>query len=117
MASRSCSRLRPPLSLAATGEITACGTLGRCLAPGLHRDVYEGDRQAWEDRQARAKREAVIDRARYDPVTARRLLEMLTVGCRTVAGFYRERQYLVGRGIPWDLLPDHRALGRTDLRP
>ena len=41
---------------------------------------------------------------------------MLTAGCRTVAGFYREHQYLVGRGIPWELLPDHRTLGRTDLR-
>jgi hypothetical protein len=37
-------------------------------------------------------------------------------GCRTTAAFYRERQYLVRRGIPWELLLDHRGLGRADLR-
>jgi hypothetical protein len=104
------------LRLAAVGEITARGTLACCLAPEPHRDVYEGDRQAWEQRQIQAKIETMIDRARDDPGTARRLLEMLTVGCRTITGFYRERQYLVGRGIPWELLPDHRELGRADLR-
>lgn len=31
----------------------------------------------------------MIDRARDDPVTARQLPDMLTVGCRTVTGFYR----------------------------
>jgi hypothetical protein len=41
---------------------------------------------------------------------------MFTVGSRTFAGFYRERQYLIGLGIPDDHLPDHRAVGRTDLR-
>jgi hypothetical protein len=35
----------------------------------------------------------------------------------TFAGFYRERQYLIGLGIPDEHLPDYRALGRTDLRP
>jgi len=31
--------------------------------------------------------------------------------------FYRERQFLVTRaGIPEALLPDHRELGRMDLR-
>jgi hypothetical protein len=41
---------------------------------------------------------------------------MLTAGSRTTASFYRERQYLIELGIPDGLLPDHRALGRTDLR-
>ena len=105
------------LHLAAAGEITARGTLGRCLAPEPHRDVYEGDRRAWEQKQARAELEAMIERARDDPGTARRLLGMLTVGCRTIAGFYRERQLLITQaGIPDALLPDHRELGRTDLR-
>jgi hypothetical protein len=104
------------LRLAAVGEITARGTFVCCLAPEPHRDVYEGDRQAWEQKQVQAEIQMLIDRARDDPGTARRLLEMLTVGCRTTAGFYRERQHLVGRGIPWELLPDHRELGRTDLR-
>jgi hypothetical protein len=27
----------------------------------------------------------------------------------------RERQFLAGRGIPGQLLPDHGTLGRTDL--
>ena len=104
------------LHLAAAGEITARGTLGRYLAPEPHCDVYEGDRQAWEQRQIVAEFDAMIVRARTDADTARRFLTMLTVGCRTIAGFYRERQYLIGLGIPDGLLPDHRALGRTDLR-
>ncbi len=104
------------LHLAAAGEITVRGTLGRCLAPEPHRDVYEGDRRAWEQKQAKAELEAMIDRARDHAGTARRLLEMFTVGSRTIATFYCERQYLIGLGIPDGLLPDHRALGRTDLR-
>jgi hypothetical protein len=105
-----------PAGLVVVCSVNQLITLACCLAPEPHRDVYEGDRQAWEQRQIQAKIETMIDRARDDPGTARRLLEMLTVGCRTITGFYRERQYLVGRGIPWELLPDHRELGRADLR-
>ena len=105
------------LRLAADGEIAARGTLGRCLAPEPHRDVYEGDRRTWEQKQDQAEIEAMFERARDDPAAARRILEMLTVGCRTIAGFYRERQLLITQaGIPDALLPDHIALGRTDLR-
>lgn len=102
------------LHLAAVGEITAQGTFGRYLAPEPHRDVHEGDRQAWEQRQAAAELDAMI--ARADADTARRLLAMFTVGSRTITGFYRERQYLIDLGIPDGLLPDHQALGRTELR-
>lgn len=105
------------LHLAGTGEITAGGTLGRYLAREPHRDVHQGDRRAWEQKQARAELDAMIGRARADPDTAKRVLAMFTIGTRTFAGFYRERQYLIGLGIPEGLLPDHRALGRTDLRP
>lgn len=105
------------LHLGGTGEITARGTLGRYLACEPHRDVYEGDRQAWEIKQAAAELDAVIGQARTDPGAARQVLAMLTAGCRTLAGFYRERQFLIGLGIPAQLLPDHGTLGRTDLRP
>ena len=70
----------------------------------------------WQQKQVQAELEATIARARADPAIARRLIEMHPVGCRTVVGFYRERQYLVRRGVPWETLPDHRELGRTDLR-
>jgi len=105
------------LHLAGTGEITARGTLGRYLAREPHRHVYEGDRRAWERKQAAAELEAMISQARTDPDTARRVLAMFTAGSRTFAGFYRERRYLAGLGIPYEYLPDHRALGRTDLSP
>jgi hypothetical protein len=105
------------LHLAGTGQITARGTLGRYLACEPHREVYQGDRRAWEMKQAAAELDAMIGQARTDPDAARQILAMLTVGCRTLAGFYRERQFLAGLGIPAQLLPDHRALGRTDLRP
>lgn len=65
---------------------------------------------------AAAELDAMIARARTDPDTARQVLAMLTAGCRTAASFYRERQFLIGLGIPAQLLPDHGALGRTDLR-
>ena len=103
--------------LAGSGEITARGTLGRYLAREPHRDVYEGDRRAWEWKQAVAELDAMISQARTDPDTARQVLVTLTAASRTFAGFYRERQYLIGLGIPDEHLPDHRALRRTDLSP
>jgi len=42
---------------------------------------------------------------------------MLTVGCRTLAGFRRERQFLISLGISAQLMLDHSTPGRTDLRP
>jgi hypothetical protein len=109
------------LLLAASGEITPRGPLGRCLAPEPHRDVCEGDREEWEHRQAeaelRARCQEQVARARCDPDAARQLLGMFTAGCGTYASFYRERRFLVAPlGIPEELLPDHFALGRTDLR-
>ena len=109
------------LLLAASGDITPRGPLGRCLAPEPHRYVYEGDREEWERRQAeaelraRCREQAAL--ARRDPDAARQLLVMFTAGCRTYASFYRERRFLVTRlCIPEELLPDHYGLGRTDLR-
>lgn len=104
------------LHLAGTGEITARGTLGRYLAREPHRDVYEGDRRAWKWKQAEAELHAMIAQARTDPGVARRVLVMFTAGSRTLAGFHRERQYLLSLGIPAEHLPDHHALGRADLR-
>ncbi len=102
--------------LAAAGQVTARGTLGRYLAPEPHREVYAGDRRAWEWKQAIAEIHAMIGQARTDPAAARQALAMFTAGSSTVASFYRERQYLIGLGIPAQLLPDHGALGRTDLQ-
>lgn len=109
------------LQLAASGEITPRGPLGRRLAPEPHRAVYEGDREEWERRQAeaelraRCREQAAL--ARRDPDAARQLLVMFTAGCRTYASFYRERRFLVTRlCVPEELLPDHYGLGRTDLR-
>jgi hypothetical protein len=104
------------LDLIQAGAITARGTFGHLLIAEPDREVYEGDRRAWELKQARAELREVFMRARYDPATARRVLEMFTVGCFTVTSFYRERHYLTMLGIPEELLPDHWALGRTDLR-
>jgi hypothetical protein len=103
------------LHLAGTGQITASGTLGRYLAREPHCDVYEGDRQAWEMKQAAAELGAMVSQARTDQDVARRVLAMFTAGSRTLASFYRERQFLAGLGIPARLLPDHGALGRSDL--
>jgi len=66
-------------------------------------------------KQAAADFDAMISQARTDQDAARKLLVMLTAGSRTLASFYRERQFLTGLGIPAHLLPDHGALGRADL--
>ncbi len=47
--------------------------------------------------------------------TARQLLAMLTIGCRTLDRFEDERAYLFGIGIPAGFLPSARELGRSDL--
>lgn len=110
------------LRLATAGEITVRGTLGRCLAPEPHREVYEGDRAAWERAQARKREQAelraMLDRARHDPVNARKVLQAFTIGVRTIDGFYRERRFVTGiLGIPDEFLPDHLEAGLADLRP
>lgn len=104
------------LRLAADGEITARGTLGRCLAPEPHCEVYEGDRAAWEREQTRKREQAelraMLDRARHDPATAKKVLQAFTIGVRTVDGFYRERRFVTGiLGVPDEFLPDHREAG------
>jgi hypothetical protein len=71
---------------------------------------------AWERKHIEAGIEAMIRKVRDDPGAARKLLEKYTAGCRTVGGFYRERQFPVfGACIPAVLL-DHCELSRTGLR-
>jgi hypothetical protein len=69
-----------------------------------------------EMKQAAAELDAMIGRARTYPGPAWQVLAVLTVGSRTLASFYRERQFFASLGIPAQLLPDHGALRRTDLR-
>lgn len=106
------------LALAADGRITARGTLGSALRPTVHQHVYDGDRpsphqNAWQE--AMAEMEAAIVLARTDRATARQLLALLTIGCRTLDQFEEERAYLFGIGIPAEFLPSARELGRIDL--
>ena len=101
---------------AGTGEITARGTLSRYLACEPHRDVCEGDRQAWQRKQAAAEPDAMTGQARADPGADRQVLAMPTARLPHVHRFCRERQFLIGPGIPAQLLPDHSTPGRTDLR-
>ena len=106
------------LALAEAGEVTARGTLGPLLTREPHRDVHKGDRQAWEWKQAAAEIDAITGQARTDPEAARGVLVMFTAwSCRTAADFNRERQYLVGLGIPEELLPEHRAAGLHGSSP
>lgn len=103
--------------LAADGAITARGRLGSALQPSEHQ-VYDGDRpspyrNAWRDAMA-AMEEAFLS-AGTDRDTARQLLALFTGGCRTLDRFEHERSYLIGTGIPAELLPSARELGRSDL--
>ena len=107
------------LRMAAAGEITARGTLACCLAPAPHREVYEGDRAGWEQKQAREREQAelraMLALARRDPVTARKVLAWFTIGTRDVHRFYQERRFATSvLGIPDEFLPDHREAGLAD---
>lgn len=118
--------------LAGTGAITARGTLAPLLAREPHRLVYEGDRpdaataeaatrarwhadmvDSW--RRAEEELHALLEAARSDPGPARDVLAMFTVACRTPESFNRERQYLVGLGIPGAFLPGPGETGRCGL--
>ena len=82
------------LQLAGAGEIRPRGVLGCYLRREPHREVYEGDRRAWEWKQAVAEFTAEFDtaasRARSgDADAARKLLTWYTLGCRTPRAFPR----------------------------
>jgi hypothetical protein len=59
--------------------------------------------------------EAAITLARTDRDTARQLLALLAIGCRTLDRFEEQRAYLFGIGIPAEFLPGARELGCADL--
>ena len=110
------------LQLAGAGEIRPPGTLGHYLRREPQRQVYEGDRRAWEWKQAVAEFTAEFDAtARLacsdDADAARKLLTWYTLGCRTDASIDRARSFLTGLGIPGHLLPDHQERGLSGLRP
>ncbi|WP_405488014.1 hypothetical protein [Streptomyces sp. NBC_00096] len=60
--------------------------------------------------------EAFFDLARTDADTARQLLWIITLRCRSLEDFDQDRRFLIGSGIPETLLPDALGLGRLDLR-
>jgi hypothetical protein len=98
------------MQLAAAGEIRPQGALGHYLGHEPHREVYEGDRRAWEWKQDVAEFSAefgtAVGLARSgDADAARKLLTWYTLGCRTSASFLGARRFLAGLGIPEHLLP------------
>ncbi|WP_067603689.1 TniQ family protein [Nocardiopsis listeri] len=106
------------LHLAADGAITARGRFASALRPPAGRHVYDGDRPsphrtAWQE--AVTELEAALTLARTDRDTARQLLALLTLGCRTLDRFEQERAYLFGAGVPAEFLPGAWELGREDL--
>lgn len=62
-----------------------------------------------------AEVETATTLARTDRDTARQLLTLLTLGCRTLDQFEEQRAYLFGISIPAEFLPTARELGRVDL--
>ncbi|MGW5249216.1 TniQ family protein [Streptomyces sp. NPDC004129] len=106
------------LQMAADGLITARGRLSSALQAPLHDYVYDGDepsphRNAWQDFTTAF--EEALTAARTDPPTARQLLTLLTIGCRTLDHFERERACLHEEGVPAEFLPSAGELGRLDL--
>ncbi|MET9078214.1 hypothetical protein ABZX95_40170 [Streptomyces sp. NPDC004232] len=106
------------LQMAADGLITARGRLSSALQAPLHGYVYDGDepsphRNAGQDFTAAF--EEALTMARTDPPTARQLLALLTIGCRTLDHFERERACLHEDGVPAEFLPSAGELGRLDL--
>ena len=103
------------LALAEAGAVTARGTFGPLLTREPYRPAGDGDLTAFNWKRTQAEARAEIDKARTDPETARRILVMFTASCRTMESFNRERDYLIGIGIPAEFLPGARHLGRDDL--
>jgi hypothetical protein len=106
------------LQLAADRRITARGTLGSALQLPVGQHIYDGDRlapcqSAWQE--AMAEVETAITLARTDRDTARQLLALLAIGCRTLDRFEEQRAYLFGIGIPAEFLPGAHELGCADL--
>ncbi|WP_229922405.1 hypothetical protein, partial [Streptomyces noursei] len=102
------------LRLAADGSVIACGRLASTLRPE-YRHLYDGDRPrrgSWEESMARIEKTLAL--ARTDRDTARQLLTLLTLGCRTLDRFEEERAFLIGVGVPADFLPTAGELGHTD---
>jgi TniQ len=103
------------LALAEDGAVTARGTRGPLLAREAYRPAGDGDPTAFNWKRTQAEARAEIDKARADPEAACRILVMFTASCRTMKSFNRERDYLIGIGIPAEFLPGARHLGRDDL--
>ncbi|MFC5200146.1 TniQ family protein [Streptomyces kaempferi] len=105
------------LRLVADGTIIAFGRLASTMGPE-HRHIYDRDRPAphrgsWQE--VMAEMDAALTLARTDRDSARQLLILLTLGCRTLDWFEEERAFLFGVGVPAEFLPGAHDLGRTDL--
>ncbi|MFB6985269.1 TniQ family protein [Streptomyces sp. NPDC056178] len=105
------------LQLAADGLISVRGRLSSALQPPVPH-VYDGDEpspygNAWQDFMTAF--EEALTTARIDAPTARQLLALLTIGCRTLDHFERERASLHEEGVPAEFLPSAGELGRPDL--
>ncbi|MEV1005654.1 TniQ family protein [Nonomuraea sp. NPDC050202] len=108
------------LDLIRTGKITARGSLGPLLTIQPHQPVYEGERpgaaewtrtagreamhQSWA--QAQREVEEWFDAARIDEAAARRIFGILTCFSRTREAYDRERDFMIGQGIPASFLPE-----------
>lgn len=106
------------LRLAADSKITALGTWGSALATPPYRPVFDGDPpdpDVAEIRRLRAEFQAWFEVARTDRGRAREVTIMYTRRCRNLLEFGRERDWLLGQGIPAEFVPGARELGRADL--
>ncbi|HEX8345304.1 MAG TPA: TniQ family protein, partial [Actinoplanes sp.] len=106
------------LDLVARGAIVARGTLGRLLTPEPHQVVYAGNepsRAAVLWREVQRAFDEMLERAHYEPEIAEQLLSLFTLTCRTAEAYDRERDYVIGLGIPAEFLPTAAATGRPGL--
>lgn len=85
------------LALAEAGAVTARWTLGPLLAREPYRPASDGDPAAFNRKREQAEATTVIDKARVELDTARRILAMFTVSCRALASFDGERDYFIHR--------------------
>ena len=106
------------LDLVARDAIVARGTLGRLLTPEPHQAVYAGDepsRAAVLWREVQRAFDEMLERAHYESEIAEQVLRLFTLTCRTAEAYDRERDYVIGLGIPAEFLPTAAATGRPGL--
>jgi hypothetical protein len=78
------------------------------LAAEPDQPVYAGDEPSLSAlllRDVQRTLDEMIERAHREPEIAEQLMSLFAIACRTAAEYERERDYVIGLGVPAEFLP------------